>query len=166
MIVRVQSTGKPDETLAREQIDDALTSIEENLPHVANPNLLPEEVVERQITALQASNATPDELKICYALAAPSNRQVTGPYENFAAMVSQSPYDRLITATTWQMGSTTIEGDFAATLVTTMNPDGAPAAFRFVMEKQAEEPYSNCWMTIAVQYVELASLNSLTSSPL
>lgn len=138
-----------------------LTGAKFNGEEVASADLLPEEVVELQVTALQAARLSPDELKVCFALAAPSNREITGPFENFAQMVSTSPYDRLINAASWQIGSTIVEGDFAAALVTTIDGDGKPDAFRFVLEKQKEEPYTNCWMTIGVQYVEVASFNSV-----
>lgn len=166
MVFRERSKLLVDGTPEVHQVDQASETQQYNGIEVADYKLLPEEVVRLQVEALQAARVSPSQLEVCFALAAPSNRKVTGPFKKFAMMVSQSPYDRLITATSWQMGSTIVEGDYAAALVTTMDSSDAPAAFRFVLEKQKDEPYTNCWMTIAVQFVEVASVDTLTRSPL
>lgn len=124
---------------------------------VASPSFSPEKVVDIQIQAMRAAVESPERIRDCFALASPSNREMTGPIDRFASMVMTGPYSSLAKAPDFQVGSAVLEGDYAAVLVTTMPEPGVPNAFRFVLEKQQLPPYKDCWMTVAVEYVEVAS---------
>lgn len=150
------------------QLEEVTREVAEHFedPHVASPSLSPIEVVRMQVESLRATRHDPSALRVCYGLAAPSNREQTGPFEKFAQMVAESPYDALGAAESWQVGGATLEGDFAAALVTTIAADGTPNAFRFVLEKQSIDPFEDCWMTVAVQFVRVSPEASVSSTPL
>jgi len=123
----------------------------------------PAEVASLQVQSIHDSVTTPESLRVCYSLASPNNREVTGPFDRFAQMVMMPPYDRLATCQDWQVGSATIENDYAAVLVSTVSEDGDATAFRFLMHQYDEAPYRGCWLTEAVQVMEQVSTSEETS---
>lgn len=118
---------------------------------LASPQLTPDDVVQRQMEALQASAEDPDQFEACYSLAAPSNRALTGPIENFRRMIDTPAYRAMIYAPTWQVGIPVIENDLAIVVVSVLDESNSPFAYRFLLQRQREEPYVDCWMTLAVQ---------------
>ena len=66
-------------------------------------------------------------------------------------MVTIHPYDRLSTCQDWQVGTASIEKNYAAVLVSTVSKDGDATAFRFLLHQHVEPPYTGCWLTDAVQ---------------
>ena len=130
---------------------------------LASKDATPEQVVTQQLNSLQASLTDPSQLKTCYSLASPENRKLTGPFNRFAAMVMQPPYDQLARCTTWQVGSAEIEEDYAAVLVSTINNREQPQAFRFLLRLHGRAPYEGCWLTDAVQVLQ--PMNELSSGP-
>jgi hypothetical protein len=128
---------------------------------IASPNLSPHSVVQLQIASMQAARSSPAAIRVCFELASPGNRELTGPLERFAEMVNMSPYNQIGAAAHWQAGRSVLEGKYAAIFVTTIAQDGTLAAFRFLLEKQSQPPHENCWMTVAVEFVEIASENSV-----
>lgn len=69
-------------------------------------------------------------------------------------MVMMPPYDRLAISQDWQVGSPTIEKDYAAVLVSTVSANGDATAFRFLLHQHKRAPYEGCWLTEAVQVLE------------
>lgn len=130
---------------------------------VASKEATPEQVVTQQLNSLHDSLTDPSQLKVCYSLASPENRRLTGPFDRFAAMVMQPPYDQLARCTTWQVGSAEIEADSAAVLVSTINNHEQPQAFRFLLRLHGRPPYEGCWLTDAVQVLQ--PMNELPSGP-
>lgn len=122
---------------------------------IATPDLTPQDVVAIQVRSIRAAVDNQERIYECFALASPSNREMTGPVERFREMVMTAPYSRLAFAPEWQVGTAEVEGDFAAVLVTANSDENSPSAFRFVLEKQSLPPYENCWMTVAVDFVEV-----------
>ncbi|MEZ6137414.1 MAG: hypothetical protein R3C53_21200 [Pirellulaceae bacterium] len=118
---------------------------------IASPELEPREVVLLQLESMRASLDDVEQLKACFSLASPSNRELTGPFEQFAEMVYTPPYDVLLGKGQLQVGSAVVENEVAAVLVTAIDTAGRPNAFRFVLVKQSLPPYEDCWMTEAVQ---------------
>ncbi len=128
----------------------------------------PAEVVTLQVQALRDSITAPERLKVCYSLASPNNREVTGPFARFSQMVMMPPYDRLTTSQDWQVGNATIENDYAAVLVSTVSENGDATAFRFLLRQWDDAPYRGCWLTEAVQVLEQVSTseeNYKTTTP-
>jgi hypothetical protein len=119
--------------------------------NIPKSHFSPAEVVALQVQSIRDSLTNPERLKVCYSLASPENRAVTGPFARFAQMVMLPSYDRLANSQEWQIGSATIEGDYAAVLVSTVSNDGDATAFRFLMHQHQKAPYKGCWLTEAVQ---------------
>ena len=114
----------------------------------------PAEVVALQVQSIRDSIKAREQLVVCYSLASPQNREVTGPFARFAEMIMTPPYDRLAVCTDWQVGVAAIEKDYAAVLVSTVSKDGETTAFRFLLHRHEEAPYKGCWLTEAVQVLE------------
>lgn len=121
---------------------------------IPQPHYSPAEVVALQVDSIRASLAQPERLVVCYSLASPQNRAVTGPFERFAAMVMMSPYDQLATCAAWQIGNAAIEDGYAAVLVSTVSRDEQAVAFRFLLHQHWEAPFRGCWLTEAVHVLE------------
>lgn len=156
LVVR-QTSAKTESAEASGAAGDATQAQtgEDEYVGVASPDFSPREVTERQVAALRDAASEPERIRECFALAAPSNREQTGPVERFAEMVMQEPYRTLVVAPQCTIGEAIVEGRLAAVLVTAAETDQEPRVFRFVLEKQQTPPYQDCWMTVAVQSVEL-----------
>ncbi|MCA9129569.1 MAG: hypothetical protein KDB22_20925 [Planctomycetales bacterium] len=142
------------------QIVDSDSFVDPSIPSTA---FTPGDVVRMQVESMRSAVDDPDQLRVCYSLAAPSNRAHTGPIERFSAMLAAPPYNSLATSPRWQVGEAQFEGNFAALLVTTVDDDLAPEAFHFLLERQSEAPYEDCWMTVAVQYVHVDPLETAST---
>jgi hypothetical protein len=142
------SVGGPSQTDSSNEDDPY---VDTNIP---KRELSPTEVVALQVQSIRDSVTAPERLTVCYSLASPQNREVTGPFATFAQMIMMPPYDRLATCQDWQMGTATIEEGYAAVLVSTASKEGDGTAFRFLLHQQDEAPYIGCWLTDAVQVLE------------
>jgi hypothetical protein len=125
------------------------------LPHA---HLSPAEVVRLQLAGLAHENADGVGILQCYAFASPANRAVTGPLDRFGRMVRQQPYDCMARPRALLVGRPEHDKRVARVLVTVMGADSQVHAFTFVLGRQQEAPFANCWMTEAV----LASLPTTT----
>ena len=117
---------------------------------LANRELSPRDVVLAQVRSLRDARNAPEQIVRCYELASPGNRAITGPLERFSVMVSEPPFDVLSSHENWQVGAAFVEGRNAVVLVTTCDNEGEAAAFRFVLAKQTQAPFEECWMTESV----------------
>ena len=54
-------------------------------------NTLPEQVVHMHLKALQAS-----DMKTAFLLMSPDNRALTGPWKQFASLMSEEPFDHIV----------------------------------------------------------------------
>lgn len=117
---------------------------------VADSQYSPEQVVTLQVNALVESEMYPERIAVCYGLASPNNRQVTGPLDRFASMVRTIPYDQFIGALETQVGKAEIQEGFANILVSGISKTRQPFAYRFLLSKQTIEPFTDCWMTDTV----------------
>ncbi len=125
---------------------------------IADAGLTPEQVVGLQIESIHDSAGEPERLRVCYSLASPNNRSLTGPLEYFAEIVVAPPYDHLAQADDWQIGEATIREGYAAVLVSVIHKD-QPYAYRFLLSQQPEPPYKGCWMTDGVETQNLTTLD-------
>jgi hypothetical protein len=55
------------------------------------PNTLPEQVVQRQLKALQKS-----DMKTAFKLMSPTNQALTGPWKQFTDSISEEPFDPIV----------------------------------------------------------------------
>ncbi len=116
----------------------------------------PVNVVTMQISAMRDSLQDPARLQTCYSLASPKNREFTGPYQRFAIMIMQPPYDLLATCKEWRVAAAAIENRDAAVLVTAHPSEGPALAFRFLLHQYEEAPFSDCWLTEGVDILPTA----------
>ena len=80
-----------------------------------DPSLSPQDVVSIQIEALQ-HNDTPYEdrgIEITFNFASPTNKRMTGPLEQFKAMVRNPVYGPMIDHRSAKYETVKVEGDFA-----------------------------------------------------
>lgn len=110
----------------------------------------PEQVVEIQVRALQASGADPLAVADCFALASPENRLVTGPIDRFAKMIASPAYRPLTECKSYQVGQAVVHDRHAHVLVTLVDKQGKLNAYRFMLSQQEEPEAADCWMTDAV----------------
>ena len=115
-----------------------------------NPELPPEEVVRLQLAGL--SDAKTDGVGIlqCFCLASPGNRVVTGPLERFGQMVRTEPYQCMASPRAVLIGRPQHGDNVARLLVTVIDDEHNVRAFAFVLSRQKEKPFQDCWMTEAV----------------
>lgn len=125
----------------------------------------PQQVVDKQMASLQAAMLDNEQLIECYSFAAPSNRATTGPFENFSALVRTYPYIELGRCADYQVGTAVIEGDAAAVLVTLLTDRDESLAFRFVLGKQTQAPYTGCWMTEGVFALDADDNSNASNAP-
>ena len=139
-----------------------------DLTRVALPNAQrsPEEVVRLQLTGL--SDETPDGVGIlqCYCFASPANRAITGPLDRFGAMVRQGPYQCMARPSALLIGRPQHDQRVARVLVTVIDENSRVRAFTFVLARQQEPPFQDCWMTEAVlPAIPLAEFDEAPVSP-
>jgi hypothetical protein len=116
-------------------------------PH---PNLPPEEVVRLQLVGLSDAKADGVGILQCFCLASPGNRVVTGPLERFGQMVRNEPYQCMASPRAALIGRPQYGNDVARLLVTIIDGEHNVRAFAFVLGRQKEPPFKDCWMTEAV----------------
>lgn len=116
-------------------------------PH---PKLPPEEVVRLQLAGLGDAKAGGVGILQCFCLASPGNRVVTGPLERFGQMVRNEPYHCMTRPRALLIGRPQYGDDVARLLVTIIDDEHNVRAFAFVLSKQKEKPFQDCWMTEAV----------------
>lgn len=135
----------------RENVDevDFEKEVDKTVPQ---PTLAPEDVVNLQVHSIRDAVQDISRLKVCYSLASPGNRSSTGPFSRFAVLVMKPPYDRLALCSDWQLGSTFVDRNLAAVLVTTISAQGEVSGFRFVLQRQ-DFPQPDCWLTESVQFI-------------
>lgn len=116
----------------------------------------PDEVVEIQLAAL-AENDTPaadDGIRATFKFASPANRRITGPVERFVRMVKNPLYLPLLNHATSEVRKLETTAAVAQRHVLVTDAEGNRATFLWVLSKQPDGPYKDCWMTDAVQRIE------------
>jgi hypothetical protein len=117
------------------------------------PSLTPRDVVSAQLEALQRAGgndqAADRAMAAAYAFASPRNKAGVGSLEDFSSMVRGSYADMVahdqVILTIVRQGPT--QAAIAAALLT----DGRqPRNYMFILARQTEGEYTDCWMTDAV----------------
>ncbi len=122
-------------------------------PH---PALSPEDVVSIQLRALKHNDRPSKDhgIRIAFRFASPANRASTGPIERFIRMVKNPLYRPMLNYKSEFREPLETIGDIARQKVTLVSEEGKTASYLFVLSKQTEEPYQDCWMTDSVMRVE------------
>jgi uncharacterized protein DUF4864 len=116
------------------------------------PEMSPEQVVRFQVTALQHNDdpQTDAGIERAFRFASPSNKTATGPLEKFAQIVKSPAYAPMLNNVSSSIIGSVVEGDKAKVAVKVFGAIGRQVAYVFVLSKQSEGEFSNCWMTDSV----------------
>ena len=127
-----------------------------------NPEYLPDEVVGIQMRAL-ANNDQPfgnAGIELTFRFASPSNKANTGPLDRFSKLFNHPAYQPMINHQGLEIGSADIREQRARVPVFIDAKGGGQMAYVFILSKQAEGPYMNCWMTDSVTPIQIKKSDS------
>ena len=115
------------------------------------PDLQPEHVIRIQLDALQNNDLLRYNtgIRIAFNFASPANRVFTGPLPHFIDMLKNPLYSPLIGFERADLSPIMIIGDVAQQRVHIKRKD-EHAVFTFLLSRQTEPPYQNCWMVDSV----------------
>ena len=117
---------------------------------VPSPELAPADVVRIQVEALKNNSPLDEGIELTYRFASPANKQVTGPLTRFTTMVHATPYDRLLNHQHASYEPLALAGDTAHQLVNITDSLGEEIAYHWVLVRQSQGEYKDCWMTDSV----------------
>jgi hypothetical protein len=117
-----------------------------------DPALSPAEVVEIQLSALQANDTPAADAGIAqtWAFAHPDNKRVTGPLPRFASMIKGPLYRILLNHRSHEVEEISRTGVEAAFAVTVTGQAGELVMYRWRVAKVGDGTEAGAWMTIAV----------------
>jgi uncharacterized protein DUF4864 len=116
------------------------------------PELSPEEVVQYQVAALQQNDdpKTDTGIERAFRFASPTNKQVTGPLEHFVQIVKSPVYAPLLNSRSSAIVGSDLKDDRATIAVKIVAVDGHQVTYVFILSKQHEGEFNDCWMTDGV----------------
>ena len=120
-------------------------------PHPA-PTLSPGQVVTIVLNALQHNDDPQPDAGIAttFEFASPANREETGPLRRFALMIKNPAYRPMLGFRSATRLPIEIDGSRARQRVVIIGRDGSQVTYVFLLSKQSDGPYANCWMTDGV----------------
>ena len=116
-------------------------------------DLLPEEVISIQLTALQNNNYPYINAGIeqTWEFAHPSNRQYTGPLSNFIKMMYSDSYSIIIDHIQHKINLVEQGKNISFFLIELDDKTGNKFELQWIVEKVLlDSEFKNCWMTISV----------------
>jgi hypothetical protein len=116
------------------------------------PEYTPEQVVHIQLDAMgRNDDPTPDHgIAVAFSFASPANQKQTGPLEKFARMIKTPDYRPMLNHRAADYGATHMIDQEARLLVKVTGSDGEVALYLFVLDKQTDGKFADCWMTDGV----------------
>jgi Domain of unknown function (DUF4864) len=119
---------------------------------VPRPELTPEQVVQYQVAALQQNDDPKSDAGIerTFRFASPSNKQVTGPLEHFVRIVKSPAYSPLLNNRSSAIVGSELRDHQAKIAVKIVAVDGRRLIYVFILSKQTEDDFHDCWMTDGV----------------
>ena len=127
---------------------------------VPTPEFTPQEVVEIQLEALRNNDAADNGIAVVYRFASPTNRAQTGPLLRFANMIKRGPYALMLNYESLEFDEAEIVGNQARVRVVLVNQYQKLGYF-FILTRQTEAPYKDCWMTDIVGVVQIGGTLAL-----
>jgi hypothetical protein len=120
------------------------------------PELSPEQVVQYQVTVLQHNDEPKSDTGIerAFRFASPSNKQATGPLEKFVQIVKSPAYSPMLNSISSSIVGSEVNDDRAKIAVKIVATDGRQLTYVFLLSKQNEGEFNNCWMTDSVAPLE------------
>jgi len=117
------------------------------------PLLSPKEVIVIQLKALENNN-TPYKnagIEQTWEFAHPSNRQYTGPLENFTLMMYSPLYSIMLEHQSHKIILVEENYNIAFYFIELIDKTGNQFGFEWILKKVfIEGEYNNCWMTVIV----------------
>lgn len=128
-----------------------LAAAAERPPPTPNPALDPAAVVRIQLDALAhvdrpVRNAG---LAIVFSFASPGNQAQTGPLDKFVGMIRRG-YPDMLNHRSATLVKTKIDGDQALQGVEIIDRAGLAHHYVFILSRQHDAPFKDCWMTDGV----------------
>lgn len=117
---------------------------------IPSPDLTPAEVVRIQLKALRHNKPSNDGIALTYGFASPANKAATGPLERFVGMLTSAPYDRLLNHREVRVSPVTTVGTKAHQILWVTDVSGEQVGYVWVLARQSDGRYKDCWMTDAV----------------
>ena len=116
------------------------------------PDMTPEQVVQYQVAALQHNDdpGTDAGIERAFRFASPSNRQVTGPLANFIRILKSPVYAPLLDNRSSVIVGSEVKESQAKILMNVVAANGQQVTYVFLLSKQGEGEFNNCWMTDGV----------------
>lgn len=117
-----------------------------------DPALSPAEVVDIQLSALQANDMPQADAGIAqtWVFAHPDNRRVTGPLPRFAQMIKGPQYQMLLNHRSHEIREVFRTDAEAVFAVIVTSQTGSVVGFRWVVAKVSDGEHAGAWMTTAV----------------
>lgn len=148
-----QSTRTAEPTATTETEPSPTAEAQPSLAEEPHPDLSPQDVVRIQLEAMQNNDdPAPDSgIRQAYMFASPSNKEETGPVERFIPMVKGPQYRPMLNFEDYSLGPpdrTSRDTVLQPVLIET--PDGRRVMYLFLLSRQTEAPYEDCWMTDGV----------------
>lgn len=118
--------------------------------HAPSPGLDPSTVVRIQVEALRNNSLLNEGIVLTYRFASPGNKRFTGPLDRFIEMVRSAPYDQLLNHRSANYGPVVVTEDKAQQIVIVTDKKGDETAYHWMLSRQSEGEFRDCWMTDAV----------------
>ena len=119
-----------------------------------SPDLTPEQVVHIQLEALRRNDQpSPDAgIAVVFKFASPENQRQTGPLEKFTRMVKGPEYGLMVNHRSSQVSEVEIDpvSGEAKQLVKITAASGEVALYVFILSRQTDGAFKDCWMTDGV----------------
>lgn len=131
-------------------LDSSTHVANRSLPDHPTPELTAEQVVHIQLLSLRHDNGSGQGVARCFAFASPHNQSITGPLPRFATMIQSPPWDLMSRFDQIKVDHVAVDGDLAEIGVI-LSSGQESAGFLFLLRKQTEAPFADCWMTEGVQ---------------
>jgi Domain of unknown function (DUF4864) len=129
------------------------------LPQPA-PNLSPAEVIRIQMEALQQNDSRTDAgIETAFQFTSPGNKTYTGPLSRFKQIVRNPAFSVLLNHHNAEYDNVHISGDLAQQRVTISGKNGQTVIYTFILSRQHDNKYNDCWMTDGVSIDAMFWLN-------
>lgn len=144
-LVLLALAAKAQQTPTNPHLSDALQ------PH---PSLSPRQVVEIQLEALRHNDDDDTGIEVVFRFASPANRMQTGPLERFKRMIHGGAYALMLNFESVVYDEPEVAGDMARQRVVLVSREKT-LGYYFILSRQMEAPYKDCWMTEMVGVVPI-----------
>jgi len=130
-----------------------------------SPALTPVQVVNAQLLAFKTNISAGDDpktmdrgIRTAFEFASPGNREITGPADRFVQLVRTPAYLPLLNHQRHRVVSTTLSGDRLEHVVEIVDILGSKRLYVFLVSRQSQGKYDECWMIDGVTPIEDSDL--------